>query len=634
MGEGPEKKKNPAIIRTMKIPNIGRLCVLLCVLMTLTALTAAQAQTGSGTSYVFSVRLDGGQASMRLLTDFDVLRPCEEAPLLRLGAREVRVIVQPEELGAFRALGLPHHLVERGRPFQELRRNKPLGPDARYYTPKEIEAELLALEKKYPTLAKRVDLSLLTKTGATHEGRHLFALKISDKVTKDEGEPTALLAAQHHARELNAPYMVLQAAKRVLAGYASDPLLQKTVDAYELWFVPCVNPDGVNYVWTRDRWWRKNRRRNPGGSYGVDLNRNYPFHWGKCGSTSGRESSSTYRGPSAASEPETKTMMALARMKAFDKYLDFHSYGHEVLTSYGPCQQRAYAGKRVLQVEAFYRTLIRGKMRFGTRSPSASGEAPEWHWASQGSLAYLVEVGTSFQPAFTATVAEEKRVWPGVRAFLGLRPSLAGRVQSLKGKRSLAASIDPAQALQTTQGERSKSAQGSGRYHLWLPAGAWTVPVQASGHQPLLAKIKAPTLGLTKTLDLTLIPILPSVSLSLPNPYVMGTTAQLALKAGDPGKGYWIPMALGKAPGMEVGPRHLPINPDGLFLLSAKPNLSPNYVGHMGTLDGKGEARAKLKLPRTPALLGFKLYFIGMTFEKGYPFDLKAWSSPMEMVLR
>ncbi len=597
-------------------------------------LSSVQGQEAPGTSYLFSVRLDGGRASFRLLQDFDLMRPCEEPALLRLGAREVRVIVQPEELKSFRSLGLPHRLLERGRPYRDVLKNQPLAPDARYYTPKEIEVELLALEKKYPGLAKRVDLTLLTKTAATHEKRHLFALKISDKVALDEGEPTALLAAQHHARELNAPYMVLQAAKRILAGYASDPLLKQTVDSYELWLVPCVNPDGVNYVWTRDRWWRKNRRRNAGGSYGVDLNRNYPFHWGKCGSTSSRETSSTYRGPSAGSEPEVQTMMALAKLKAFDKYLDFHSYGHEVLTTYGPCQQRSYGGKRVLQVEAFYRNLVRAKMRFATRSPSASGEAPEWHWATNGSLAYLVEVGTSFQPSFTTTVAEEKRVWPGVRAFIGLRPSVAGRVRSLKGDSPLAASIDVSAALQTNQGERSKGALPGGRFHLWLPAGTWTLGVQAPKHQSLQAKFLAPGLGGSKSQDLRLIPTLPAATLSLPNPYTMGTKAKLLFQAGDPGRSYWIPMALGSSPGIQVGPRHLPINPDGLFLLSATPNLAPNYIGHIGTLDAQGKAQASLVLPRIPALLGFKIFFIGMTFEKGYPLGLKNWSGARGMVLR
>ena len=36
----------------------------------------------------------------------------------------------------------------------------------------------------------------------------------------------------------------------------------------------------LQYTWTNDRLWRKNRRQNSGSSCaGVDLNRNYDDHW-------------------------------------------------------------------------------------------------------------------------------------------------------------------------------------------------------------------------------------------------------------------------------------------------------------------------------------------------------------------
>ena len=81
--------------------------------------------------------------------------------------------------------------------------------------------------------------------------------------------PAIVIAAQHHARELNSPVMVLGAMQRILADYATDPQLQALVDGYELYFVPMVNPDGVNHVWTVDDFWRKNRRNN-GSSYGME----------------------------------------------------------------------------------------------------------------------------------------------------------------------------------------------------------------------------------------------------------------------------------------------------------------------------------------------------------------------------
>ena len=50
--------------------------------------------------------------------------------------------------------------------------------------------------------------------------------------------------------------------------------------------------------------WRKNRQPNAGTSaIGTDLNRNYDYHWGCCGGSSGSPSSITYRGRTPFSAP-------------------------------------------------------------------------------------------------------------------------------------------------------------------------------------------------------------------------------------------------------------------------------------------------------------------------------------------
>lgn len=64
------------------------------------------------------------------------------------------------------------------------------------------------------------------------------------------------------------------------------------VDNYEIWIIPLLNPDGYNYDREDpDRFWRKNMRDNDGNDRygdqcdGVDLNRNFPLHWGYENST-------------------------------------------------------------------------------------------------------------------------------------------------------------------------------------------------------------------------------------------------------------------------------------------------------------------------------------------------------------
>ena len=75
-----------------------------------------------------------------------------------------------------------------------------------------------------------------------------------------------------------------------------------------------LNVDGNNIVWTTDNMWRKNARGQGNNVYGVDLNRNYSYAWNSCNGSSGSTSSETYRGASAASEPETQALMKLGLM--------------------------------------------------------------------------------------------------------------------------------------------------------------------------------------------------------------------------------------------------------------------------------------------------------------------------------
>src|SRR5262249_57669375 len=85
----------------------------------------------------------------------------------------------------------------------------------------------------------------------------------------------------------------------------------------EIWGAPRVNPDGHEYCRVQARLWRKNRRHNPDGSFGVDPNRNYGYMWGTLNvSTSSHvPSDETYVGPRAFSEPETPAVRDLIRQE-------------------------------------------------------------------------------------------------------------------------------------------------------------------------------------------------------------------------------------------------------------------------------------------------------------------------------
>jgi hypothetical protein len=588
-------------------------------------------QQDPGTSFHYRVPGPVAPALHLLLhREFDPLTCAPTDP-----GRDVDVVVQPgPEQQRFVRLFPTAVLVARGEPYAAIaaRRAAQTGldvPDPGYFTTAEIVQEMDALVAAHPGLAQRIDLTTYPGAARTRGNQPIWALKVSDHVATDEDEPAVVIAAQHHARELNSPFMVIGAMRRVLQDYASDPAVQAVVDAKELWFVPCVNPDGVDHVWNVDNYWRKNRRDNGDGTFGVDLNRNYPTLWGACGAST-RTSSSTYRGPSAGSEPETRTMRALVEALRPELYLDFHSSGREVLFPYPPCGS---AGAPVAALLSRYVDALRTPMSYATRVPSASGEAPEDHWNSSGTLGFLTEISTSFQPVFAETVTEEARVWPGIRAALtGFAPALRGHVRAVFQGQPVAAEItyapDPFQ-----HGERARSRGRDGRYALWLPFGTWQVTWSAPGFVPATRSLTVTTYDQPQDLEIELVPAWARATLSKAGDERIGTTTTLTYDSpGDAGLVYWVALSHGTSPGIALGSRTLPLNADAFF--EASLGAAPLLVGNLGVLPASAQAQAALNLPNLTGLVGLGFFAVGITFEPGYASGVKRWSDPVGIIIQ
>ena len=158
--------------------------------------------------------------------------------------------------------------------------NFTLGSMGGFYTYAEILWHMDNLATLFPTLVKA-----RTPIGAinTIEGRPLYWMKISDNPNVDEAEPEVLYNSAHHAREPASVSQLIMYMYYLCENYASNPEVQYLVNNEEMYFIPLVNPDGYVRNETTDPsgggMWRKNRRNN-GGSYGVDINRNYGYQWG------------------------------------------------------------------------------------------------------------------------------------------------------------------------------------------------------------------------------------------------------------------------------------------------------------------------------------------------------------------
>lgn len=292
--------------------------------------------------------------------------------------------------------------------------------DPQYKKPEDIENILKDFHNRYPNLTQ------LKEVGKSLQGRSIWAIKISN-LGNSTSKPSVLFNGMHHAREVMGPEIALDIIETLLTGYGKDSKITHWVDANQIWVLPMFNVDGNNIVWTNDNMWRKNAR----GNYGVDINRNYPYAWGSCNGSSGSKWAQDYRGPSAASEPETQVMMNFVKdiRPVFD--ISYHSYSELVIYPLGCNGQRT---KNADVVEGIGKEM---GSRLGYTAGTAwetlysvDGGDIDWMYAEYQVIPYVIEVNSSsdgFQPDFSLrgpTVELNRKGWqllldrmdgPGIR---------------------------------------------------------------------------------------------------------------------------------------------------------------------------------------------------------------------------
>jgi len=195
-----------------------------------------------------------------------------------------------------------------------------------YHSYAEIVDFVRNLTLTYPHLAKFVPV-----IGKSVEGRDIGAVEITGGKSP---VGSLFFSGGQHAREWIASATVVYIIDQLISNYGIDPETTAIVDKFNFYIVPLVNPDGYEFTRASNRLWRKNRRHNSNGSYGVDLNRNWDEHWCQYGSSTS-PSSDTYCGTTPFSEPETKATSDYIKLHAHSAVIDFHSYGQLALRPYG-----------------------------------------------------------------------------------------------------------------------------------------------------------------------------------------------------------------------------------------------------------------------------------------------------------
>ena len=312
-----------------------------------------------------------------------------------------------------------------------------------------IYRRLGEMAETYPTITELRDYGdsysktvggTVTPDGQRLTGYDLLAMKITNEAIAGP-KPVFVLMAGIHAREIATPEIALRFADWLTQNYGQDADATWLVDQHEIWVLPTANPDGHWYVelgtqvpYGDEPWlWRKNAHAYASGAWpptvldhsGVDLNRNFDFHWG----TQGVEwdaRSQTYPGPSAASEPETQALQNLLGSIFSDQrgtqesdpasestsgiFVSLHQHGELVVWPWWDTESTAPNGAGLAAIGrkfASYNGYTAGPG--ASTLYHASGTADDWTYGTLGVPSYTFEMGLEFTPAY-ATVDET--LWP------------------------------------------------------------------------------------------------------------------------------------------------------------------------------------------------------------------------------
>jgi hypothetical protein len=299
-------------------------------------------------------------------------------------------------------------------------------------------------------------------------------------VLADEDEPNILIFNSIHANELIPAELALETATTLLEGYGRDPDITTLVNNKQIYVIVYGNPDGVHHMWYVDNLWRKNRRPNDDGSFGVDMNRNYPFgfDFDFC-KGSDNTSEFNYRGPSAASEPEVQTIMALQSDRNFERVFDFHS-------GCGPDVRHNYARdfmlpKAIDDMGISIANELASAMEIGMERALACGTQPSFAYWHRGSLSFLTELSLPDQPDAVEKDRVLQRSMPGVLEFLRRPTSVSGHIVDSITRRGISASLSLPD-LKFSYNETKVSTPFTGRFFLWLPDGTYRLSIFAEGY--------------------------------------------------------------------------------------------------------------------------------------------------------
>jgi hypothetical protein len=294
------------------------------------------------------------------------------------------------------------------------------------------------IERRFPDMAKVYTI------GFTHEGRPIEMIKIGSPLTK-RGKKSIWIDAGIHAREWPSSTTAIYFMEQLVTQYGKDPLITQYVQELNWYIVPLLNPDGHEFSRSSTdpeiRMWRKNRspntiacRNRAKCCMGVDLNRNFDFHWGETGAST-EPCEEIYQGSSPFSEPESKAVRDFISSHRNDiqAVITMHTYSQIWIHPYGHIRHSYPADVNELhdtgmRAAAALKKLYGTDYRVGSGADTlypASGGSDDWSKSKAGiKYVYLLELrpedsvidGFILEPRYLLPTGRE--TWEGVKVVV------------------------------------------------------------------------------------------------------------------------------------------------------------------------------------------------------------------------
>jgi len=274
-------------------------------------------------------------------------------------------------------------------------------------------------------LEKQHDFISLTRY-SSYESRDQYFMAIQKA---GEGHQHVVVDCGIHAREWLSPASCVYIIDQLL----NSPKGQHYIDNLNIHIVPVLNSDG--YVFTNStstRMWRKNR--NPEYStssdpdcVGVDLNRNFDYHWGGYGTTDNPCDHDQYRGPRAFSEVELQNLKSYLDSLPIPPILSLsihcclgwillpYSYDYNVFPE--NYEEIVALGKAA--ATEMSKVGREYEAHSGTDLYPASGTSSDWYIGKLGArFGYTIEMQGKFLETESNIIPTAKETWAGFATML------------------------------------------------------------------------------------------------------------------------------------------------------------------------------------------------------------------------